>query len=183
MKYSVLCVILATLALVLTQHEQLIPQIFQDRDIEQYDIRYLAVNDSNDTIDSIECLSSQPYPYSDSVVPCGTLRYALTGGDSLATENGSNVILLVMPGEYTYGDVTILLQNFRNIVVKKLTGYEGTVVFRCQKRLVDSYNNFYITSSDYIVLQELTFSMCGPLSPGMATKEVNHLLIIDCVYR
>ena len=179
MEYSVLCVILATLALVSTQHEQLIPQEFPQSPDQQYDIRYLAIGGS----DSDDCLSSQPYPYNLSVVPCGTLRYALTGGYLLTTENKSNVILLVLPGEYVYGNISIILHNFRNIIVKKLPGSEGEVIFYCQQYLMDSFNNFYITSSDYIALQELTFTMCGPLSPGMATNEVNHLLIMNCVYR
>ena len=172
--FELLCV-LSILSLVSTQHE-LIPPHFPN---QQYDIRYLSV-DGNDSDD---CLLSQPYPYNSSVEPCGTLRYALTGGYNLTSENRSNVILLVLPGKYTYGNVTILLRNFQNIVVRKVPKYEGEVIFCCQEYLEDDYNNLYITFSDYIILQEIVFTGCGSLSPGMGTKKVRHLQIINCVYR
>lgn len=175
--------ILMTPGLGSTQNEgsQFIPPDFPNQNISDYSLRYLSVNGT----DAPGCLQSQPYPYSDDAEPCGTLRYALTGGYRHITDNGSNIILLVLPGRYAHGNVTIWMNNYRNIVVRKIPGFDldDEVVFYCERFLQDDFNNFYFTRSEHIVLQELVFTKCGPRSPGMATKQVSNLLITNCVYR
>lgn len=169
--------------------QELFPDSFSwpDRNIINYTIRYL----STDGVDKPDCLLNQPYPPSQSNASlssgvgnhCGTLRYALTGRHVYNTSNMNNIIVLVQPGEYPYGNVSIVLHNFHNIVIKKVPNTEGEVIFYCVEKLEDGFNNLYVTVSKYISIEGIIFEDCGPLSPGLGIARVEHLVVSNCISR
>ena len=157
---------------------------FPGSTITDYTLRYLSTN-GNDTE---ECLQSQSFPPvsghgENRSLACGTLRYAITGSHSFRSFDVSNIVLLIWPGQYEYGNVTVYMTNFTNIVVRKVPGSKEEVVLQCENYLSDAYNNFYFVYSSYVLLKELVFTKCGPLSPGMAMKGTRHVRIEKCIYR
>ena len=178
----------ATLALtdVLDSSEELFPNSFSwpDREISNYTIRYLSTGG----VDRPDCLLNQPYPLiqsnSSSIVSeCGTLRYALTGGHEYNTSDMNNIIVLIQPGEYTYGNMSIVMHNFRNIVIKKVPNVKGEVILYCKEKLENGFNNLYVTVSSYIFIEGVVFEQCGPLTPGLSIRKVNHLVVSNCISR
>ena len=153
-----------------------------NRAFADYTIRYLSLDGS----DTEDCLKNQTYPPPSSgnrYEACGSLRYAVTGSQAFKSFNVSNVMILLWPGEYGYGSMTMYMTNFTNIVVSKVPGSEEEVVLHCDDHLSHNYNNIYFTYSSYILLKELVFTGCGSLSPGMATKWVDHIYIQSCIFR
>ena len=157
---------------------------FPGSTIADYTLRYLSTNGN----DNEECLQSQSFPpVSDHgenrSSTCGTLRYAITGSHNVSSFNVSNVVLLIWPGQYGYGKLGVSMTNFINIVVRKVPGSEGEVVLQCDEYLNNVYNNLYFFESSYVLLKELVFTKCGPLSPGMATYRTQNIRIEKCIYR
>ena len=177
---SLLAILLITLHTNLAQHE-LIPTTFPLQNPSSYTIRYLSMS-GNDTE---KCLETQPFPYKETdSEPCGSLRYALTDKHyDLMSYNQSNLIVLILPGRYGYGNVTIWMNYYENIVVRKLPDAEGEVVFHCSEYLNSSYNNLYFVFSRYLYFRELVFTECGPWSHAMSSLAAAHMVIEDCVYR
>ena len=160
----------------------LIPSAFIDQNIMNYKIRYVS-EDGNDT-DS--CLGNQLPSGADSSDPisyCRTLRYALFGNHEYRGENISNLMVLMQPGNYPYGNVSIYLEDFTNLVISKAPGTVGEVVLYCQEYLVHHYNNLYFTYSSYVAINEVVFERCGPLSPGMGVFEVTMFYVTNCIAR
>ena len=179
---------LLLLPIVMMLHVSSQPESISDLDTDRdsvhadYTIRYLSLDGS----DTEDCLKNQTYPPPSSgnrYEACGSLRYAVTGSQAFRSFNVSNVMVLIWPGEYGYGNVTMYMTNFTNIVVSKMPGSKGEVVLHCDDHLSSDYNNIYFTYSSYILLKELVFTGCGSLSPGMAATRVDHICIEGCIFR
>lgn len=165
--------IAGAVALVQTQ-DDLIPPNFPV--IDNYTIRYLSENGS----DTMDCLVNQSlHCESDQVQPCRSLGHALTGGKGEIKD----LILLVYPGSYNYGAVSVVLSFAYNVVIRRIPESDGDVIFRCKQNLEDSFNNFYIANSTNIALERITFAGCGSYSSGIGIFNVTNIVITDCIFR
>ncbi len=167
---------------VIANGHELIPSHFTNQNISQYSVRYLSMVGS----DGQACLRSQPFPYDRiQVQPCRSLRYAVTGGNEYMTNNVSNVIVLVLPGKYSYGNVSIWLNYAENVAVRKVlsTEIEGEAILNCTEFLPTSYNNFYFVYSNYVLLEGLVFTECGPHSHALSFHVISFLILTNCTFR
>ncbi len=183
--YSCLILVLLSIAPLRAQGESeyqavvsLLPDNFPEGD--NYTVRYV----SEQGTDNSTCLESQPYPRTAEVTYCKTLRYALFG-DYNYTNNKriNNLIVLLEPGKFFYGNESIVLNDFTNLVISKIPDTVGEVILSCQEHLEQSYNNIYITYSSYVAVNEVVFEECGPLSPGMGIRDVNWLTVSNSIAR
>ncbi len=101
------------------------------------------------------------------------------------TDNVTNVIVLVLPGKYSYGNVTIWLNYAENIAVKRVpgAGWEGEAILNCTERLLATYNNFYLVYSNYLLFEGLVFTECGPRSDALAFNDISSVVIDNCTFR
>ncbi len=150
-----------------------------------YTVRYVSERGT----DNSTCLESQPYPLTSEpnvvvVTYCQTLRYALFGHNEYQNDVAvSNLIVLLEPGSYPYGNVSIVLMNFTNLVISKVPNSTGEAVLFCQEYLERNFNNIYITYSNYVAINDVVVERCGPLTPGMGVLSVNWLTVSNCIAR
>lgn len=159
-----------------------IPPHFTSQNMSNYTVRYLSM----DGMDGEDCRVNQAFPYDEAQAsPCRTLRYAITGGHKYMTDNVTNVIVLVLPGKYSYGDVSIWLNHAENVAVRRLPDaeLEGEAILNCTDFLESSYNNFYFVRSNYVHLEGLVFTECGPHSHALSFRLISFLVIANCTFR
>ncbi len=101
------------------------------------------------------------------------------------TDNVTNVIVLVLPGKYSYGNVTLWLNYAENVAVKRVpgVGWEGEAILNCTERLLATYNNFYFVDSNYLLFEGLVFTECGPHSDALSFNEISSVVINNCTFR
>ncbi len=182
MAFSAVSPFLFVLLLPLVSSHLLIPPHFTSQNISDYTVRYLSM----DGEDAEACQTSQPFPYDvDRGKPCRTLRYAITGGHAYMTDDVTNVIVLVLPGKYSYGDVSIWLNYAENVAVQRIpgAGWEGEAILNCTEFLLSSYNNFYFVYSNQLLLDGLVFTECGPHSHALSFHVVSSMVINNCTFR
>ena len=166
----------------LTRGEGFVPENFTTSNLTQYTIRYLS-EDGNDT-DS--CLSGQAYPpdpWTNTIQYCGSLIYTLTGGHHFRSQNINNVIVLVLPGSYPMGEKGIEILNSQNIILSKMPGTPGEVVFRCNDFLEESYNNLFINSTGNLTLNGIIFTECGSYASPVRLRNTTNTTVSDCTFR
>ena len=161
----------------------IIPDKFPLRDVSRYTVRYLSES-GNDTE---SCLSSQLYPpdplAASATLHCGSLIYALTGGQYFRSDDKSNVIILILPGSYTLGDRGIEIYDFQNIILSKMPGTFGEVVVKCTRMLEDHYNNFFVVRALNFALTGIVFTKCGSYSTPVRLQDSSNAIIKDCTFR
>ena len=159
---------------------QIIPASFPYQDINQYTVRYI----SKDGNDSESCLSNQVNSSSSVIQYCRTLQFAVTENVTNAEVTGvANMVLLLLPGEYTLGIKGIELHNAQNIVVRKVPGVGGEVVLSCEAYDERNFNNFFVNASNYVSFEGLVLNRCGPRSPAIRTVNTGGVVVKECVFR
>ena len=172
---------------------------FSNINISRYTVRYLKSDGGRDTP---ECLQSQPYSsgclqdIGNSIVYCQTLSYSLlencigqstasnTDNSSLCVPNiTSNLIILVHPGEYDYGETGITLYDYNNLIIRKIPGCAGKVSFTCKNFSDSVFNNLEMINTRNVGLDGLEFSRCGPLSSPCYMINVTNATITNCIFR
>ena len=160
----------------------IIPDSFPVTNLAEYRLRYLS-EQGNDTN---SCLTGQVYPPSRSnatTQDCGSLLYALTGGRDFHSDNESNIIVLLLPGSYTMGDDGIEINNYRNIILRKMPGTSGEVIVKCNAFLDEGFNNLFVTNTTNLVLDGIVFTECGPHRSPVRLQNVFNLTVSDCTFR
>ena len=138
----------------------------------QSTIRYLNAVSGNDTA---ECLSDSPLP----IQSCRTLRYALAGnGTSI-----SNLSLLIWPGTYVHSKTPTVVARPRNLLIQKMPGSDGEVIFQCINYSEDQYNNLAIFGAENVTIKGITFERCGPFSSGIFMDDSRGILVSQCTFR
>lgn len=156
-----------------------IPDNFTTKDLSAYTIRYLS-EDGNDTE---ACLSQDHQANStanSAVQYCGSLVYSLTGGKN---SQSSNLIVLVVPGIYPMGKNGTKIIDHQNIILSKMPDTSGEVVFKCNEYLEEGFNNLFIRNTNNIVLNEIVFTECGPLTSPVNIQNTNNIIVSKCTFR
>ena len=183
MKLHTYPLVLFLLVLGFSRASDVIPDKFPLRDLSRYTVRYLSES-GNDTQ---SCLSSQLYlldPLAASTtLHCGSLIYALTGGQHFRSDDKSNVIVLILPGIYTMGDRGIEIYDFQNIILSKVPDPYGEVVIKCTRMLEDNYNNFFVVRALNFALTGIVFTKCGTYSTPVRLQDSSNAIIKDCTFR
>jgi len=136
---------------------------------ESSTLRYLHHTSGNNTA---ECLSVNPHPSQ----ACRTLGYALAG-------NISDLMLLIWPGTYVYTEQHIDIRHQQNLVIQKVPGSEGKVIFQCRAYDEQSYNNLALFTVQNVTISGIIFEQCGPMSPGIFVNDSKEILVSKCTFR
>ena len=177
------------------------PEGFSGADFSQYTVRY--VSESGE--DSEACLQSQPYTepsreerclQEDSlpatITPCRSIGHSLLEYCNFINHTDctarvtSNLMILIYPGVYEYAEnYSIIVSNYTNLIIRKLPLCEDDrkVMLSCAKLTEELYNNLYVISSANLAIDGITFSRCGPKSPGAAMFDVHDATITNCNFR
>lgn len=169
------------------------PYGFSDLDIDQYTVRYV----SPDGQDSEECLRSQPYPPPSGdcgrgmgARHCKTIGYGLLGTcvgkdfNNCTSNITSNLITLFYPGSYSYGEISVVLRYYTNVVIRKVPSCQDEVVFSCHNATESIlHNNLYFLSSTNIAVDGVVFTGCGPFSPGAGMFNVTNATFTNSEFR
>ena len=163
---------------------ELIPASFPTQDLSRYTVRYLS--QASGSADSEACLRQQP-PLSGANATqqsCSTIRYSLSGGNRTGTMffGNSYLILVVSKGRYPYIG-NIQLWGFSNIIVAKNPLEANETVFMCDQKNYTGYNNMYFVDAKNIAFIGITFSNCGPFSPGFTFTNASNTVIDGCSFR
>ena len=126
--------------------------------------------------DSLECLNGT------TPQPCQTLGYALVGNGSVTA---SKLQLSVYPGYYNYGETGLHIKNFTNLTIQRSPQSTGEVVFYCDEQ--DSIgivrNDLSFNNGSDLTLVGITVEMCGTRSAGIFVRDVDGVMVRDCVFR
>ena len=161
------------------------PTVIQDgipmNNLSEYTVRYLS-GDGNDTE---SCLSDQGYtPLNNTIVEyCGSLIYALTGDYKNESSNVANLVVVILPGQYTIGDHGIKIDRYENIFLTKMPGTVGEVVFRCFQFLSEDFNNLYVVRGINISLNSIVFTECGSYDSPVRLQHSLNVSISNCTFR
>lgn len=151
---------------------------------EAYTVRYLSQHNDGG-MDSQACLQLTQREANSRVDPasCHTVRYSLTGQSVGTNFSGVHyLILLVSPGVYFYGD-TIVLRDSSNIIIAQNPLFNsGEVVFKCENFSTE-FNNLFFQDTENVALIGITFSHCGPRSPGIGILNVTNAIFKDCTFK
>lgn len=177
------------------------PDTFSDTNISRYRVRYVSVYGQ----DSKECLRNQPYPPPSSssdcqqppdpesaITHCKTIGYSLledcAGLDytnsNCTAEVTSNLIIMFYPGTYVYyDDLSVVIQNYTNLMIRRVPLCLDEVVFSCTRFTNSTYNNLYFISVINLAMDGIVFSRCGPYSPGAAMYNTINATFTSCEFR
>lgn len=149
--------------------------------LSEYTVRYLS-EDGNDTE---SCLSDQGYtPLNNTIVEyCGSLIYALTSDYNNESSNVTNLVLVILPGQYTIGEQGIKIDRYENIFLTKMPGTVGEVVFRCFQFLPEDFNNLYVVRGVNISLNSIVFTECGSFDSPVRFQHSLNVTISNCTFR
>ena len=174
-----------------------VPEHFSERDISRYTIRYVSPTGT----DSEDCLASQPYNISEgcnptaaggqSITYCKTVGYGMVGeclgqyATDCSPEVKDNLMIVVATGSVFGTDNRTLLQavNFTNLMLRKVTGCAEEIVVSCLKYSEDRFNDIYVQDSRRVAVDGLTFANCGPISNGIAFRNVYNNVVSNSVFR
>ena len=138
----------------------------------QSTVRYLNAVTGNDTAD---CLGDSPLPSQS----CRTLRYALASSGTTI----SNLSLLIWPGTYVHSERATVVVRPRNLLIQKMPGSDGEVIFRCIRYNEYQYNNLALFSAENVTILGITFERCGPFSSGIFMDDSSGVLVSQCTFR
>lgn len=168
-----------------------IPDNLTTEDLSTYTIRYLST-DGRDTeaclssAQDIQVNSSTSIP-SDTIQYCGSLLYALTGGNTSLFENDGNnarrIMVLVTPGVHLIGEGGIILSHYQSIILSKTPDASGEVVFKCNGFLEAGYNNLYFFYTRNVILNEIVFTECGSFISPVNIQLAANVTVSKCVFR
>ena len=180
------------------------PESFPDTNISQYTVRYVSTYGQ----DTEECLQNQPYPPPPSfsgdcqqppdpesaISHCRTIGYSVlencTGMNYTNCTAGvtSNLIVMFYPGAYFYYDdlsvdLSVIVQNYTNLMIRKVPSCLDEVVFSCTRFTNSVYNNLYFIAVINLAIDGIVFSRCGPYSPGAAMNITINATFTNCEFR
>lgn len=149
--------------------------------LSEYTVRYLS-EDGNDTE---SCLSDQGYSLLNNVTVdyCGSLIYALTGDYKNESSNVTNLVVVILPGQYTIGDQGIKILQYENVFLTKMPGTVGEVVFKCFQFLEESFNNLFVVRGVNISLNSIVFTECGSYNSPVRLQHTLNVTISNCTFR
>ena len=169
----------SSLALELWEVETLIPTSFPQAEV--YTTRYLSqLTDGG--FNSQACLQLENNSTQDPV-HCHSVRYSLTGQSVGTRFSGIRyLILLVSPGVYSYGQTIALMDSSNIIIARNPLSDSGEAIFRCEN-ISTEFNNLFFQDVENVALIGLTFSHCGPRSPGIGIDNVTNAIFKDCIFK
>ncbi len=174
-----------------------LPEHFSDQNISNYTVRYVSPQGA----DSEECLVSQPYNISGGCDPraaggqvityCKTVGYGMVG-ECLGSryidcqpDVHQNLIVMVATGDVVATDNRTTLQayNFVNFMLARVPECEKELTVSCIRFSEDNYTDIYMQDSWNVAVDRLSFAFCGPLSNGIAFRNVYNNVITNSIFR
>lgn len=154
--------------------------------ISDYTVRYAKYDGGRDVE---ACLENQSYPPDNSTSFCKTVAYSLSEGcnDNTSTCNctrrvSRNLIVLIYPEQYRFDEGGTILCYFENLLIKKYPSAAGDVIISCGVYTEKFFNNLYVIHANNYAIDGITFSHCGPKSPGTAMDNVTNAIFTNCIF-
>ena len=135
---------------------------------QSFTVRYL--NEANGS-DTLECdLPNQA---------CKSLTRVLSSNIS-----NFSLSIWVWPGNYSYQTETkISISTVRNLLIQKMPGYDGEVVFKCSSYNESAYNGLEIYYAENVTISGISFEQCGSQSSGIYVVNTTEIQISNCTFR
>ena len=162
----------------------MIPESFTTKDLSAFTIRYLSMDgrDTDACLSSDQNLQVNTTIINNTIQSCGSLSYALTGGNSTPLEN-LNLMVLALPGVYLLGNRGVNILHYQDIILSKMPDTSGEVIFKCNEFLEAQYNNLYFFHTTNVTLNEIVFTACGSFISPVNIQQAANVNISKCVFR
>ena len=140
------------------------------------------VDQSVSNIDTPECLNPNS---SATPPPCATLRYALHAtNDSSLRPSIEGLTVVLRKGTYSLVDGIRVINSRRVAIIGE--SVDNTII-HCGNGIFGqrpcSYENFQVRNSTHVLLVNLTFTACGPVTSNVYIAESEYIVIKGCVFR
>lgn len=135
---------------------------------QSFTVRYL--NEANGS-DTSECdLPNQA---------CKSLTHVLSSNIS-----NFSLSIWVWPGNYSYQTETqIRISTVRSLLIQKIPGCDGEVIFKCSSYNESAYNGLEIYYAENVTISGITFEQCGSQSSGIYVVNTTEIQISYCTFR
>ncbi len=154
---------------------QVYDTIFQDPTVR-------VVDGTRASNDSEECLNAA---HADNPPPCATLHYALYGGPNASP--ATDLVVYLHMGKYQLSNGFAVV-NSHQVAIIGINGEEtelhcGTDGLNRAKDNPCLYENFQVLNSTNVLVANITFTGCGPITSNIFVTNSQYILFHNCVVR